>query len=471
MDELPAEMLYLICRALPQITDIKSFRLTSRKFADIGAAFLLPDVHIFLHPDALTDVERISQHSKVSRNVTSLIFEADILHPYFTYDQWEAQIDGRDPRQFFSHFDEPDTEEGRVQRERELAEWDATPRHQLSDEKLQAGWDAYRRTACWTNALLDSGDDIFALTRILARLPALKRIYLSCEEGLAPRSQRMHNAFIDCHLREIYSINNPKFRTGVRQLEATLCAAKAAATKLHKLHVGSVHWSIFQTDSLAVKYSSLCANVTSFRLRILAGRDLDSNEPQWEAEDCRLHLQKGTLRRFLQSMTNLTTLEVSFVGSDGPAGAPADISHIAGRTVWPQLRKLELFGISAEQHALVDVIERHTSTLKTLYFGDMHLTTGSWIAAFQEVQMKTNLEKALLAGCLSAAPEGASDPLREEDEAKSYDIQLPEEGADPLREAMTEYLLRGGDCPLLNYDYYLKEALPTQNNDYIPLSG
>lgn len=84
MSRFPAEIKYMIAFNLRNCDqnphgprDIKQFRLVSTEFSAIGAAYLLPVIHLTFQSKSFERLRTISQHPFYSQHVTRLHYEPD----------------------------------------------------------------------------------------------------------------------------------------------------------------------------------------------------------------------------------------------------------------------------------------------------------------------------------------------------------------------------------------------------------
>ena len=57
-----------------------NFRLTSKKFADIGVQYIVPEVHLVIKKDSFERMMAIAEDPVFSKFVTSVLFEVDVLY-------------------------------------------------------------------------------------------------------------------------------------------------------------------------------------------------------------------------------------------------------------------------------------------------------------------------------------------------------------------------------------------------------
>lgn len=79
MNRLPVEILHWICSSFCVRKDVLKFRLVCTTFAAVGAQYMLPQVPVAFLPQSFVRLKAISEHPVISRYVTTIIYQADVL--------------------------------------------------------------------------------------------------------------------------------------------------------------------------------------------------------------------------------------------------------------------------------------------------------------------------------------------------------------------------------------------------------
>ena len=164
MDTVAPEILHIVCSFL-DAADLPNFRLVSHVFADIGAAYFLPEVTFFLDETELQRLRDISRHPIFSLHVTSL-----------TYLAWALD----DPKLSLQQF----LDRGRDSqpRKRKLGFQSQTL---ASKERMLAEYAKYEAAVEKQKAMLEVEADEAILLEVMPRFPNLRQITMTTgEEGM-----------------------------------------------------------------------------------------------------------------------------------------------------------------------------------------------------------------------------------------------------------------------------------------------
>ena len=164
MDSVAPEILHIVCSFLGT-ADVPNFRLVGRAFADIGAAYMLPEVTFFLNETELERLRDISRHPVFSRHVTSL-----------TYFAWALDDPKISLRQFLARYKRD------LRWKRGLG---AHGEPSLSRDRLLAEYKKYEAAADKQKAILEFEADEAVLLDAMSRFHNLRQITMSTgEEGV-----------------------------------------------------------------------------------------------------------------------------------------------------------------------------------------------------------------------------------------------------------------------------------------------
>lgn len=164
MDSVAPEILHIVCSFL-SVIDIPNFRLVGRVFADIGAAYMLPEVTFFMNQAELERLRDISLHPIFSRHVTSL-----------TYFAWALDDPKISLHEFLASY------------KRDLHWWCGVGTQKgaaLSRDELLVEYRRYEAAVDKQKAILEAGADQAMLCEVMPRFPNLQQITMSTgEEGV-----------------------------------------------------------------------------------------------------------------------------------------------------------------------------------------------------------------------------------------------------------------------------------------------
>ncbi len=175
----------------------------------------------------------------------------------------------------------------------------------------------------------------------------------------------------------LYSLN-PE---GARPLEALLSANADAGCDIRSFRAGSLNWRFFKrgVGDLARLFRPL-AGLTRIELNINVDPADERVHESHSASRCRRVLSRGALRGILKSLPQLQSLCVELVSWDGEdldrGAALRDLVEPGFR--WPALRELVIGGVDCDRHELMDLLELHSDTLRSLCLRSVYLKSTSW---------------------------------------------------------------------------------------------
>ncbi|GAP92103.1 putative F-box protein [Rosellinia necatrix] len=453
MDKIPPEIMYLVCSLL-NVDDILHFRLVNKLFADIGAAYMLPEVTFYLHQEELDRLEAISLHPIFSKHVSSLTYFAEALDS---------------PKVSWREF---------VRDHKKAMRWNGTLRKQsLTPAQLMAEYNKYLKAVDDQDELMEKKKDMVLLKQVLPRFPKLETLTMSAGKIFYEGNYRIERKrpLTDC-LRWDYMCGvHPE---GQYQLDTLLLANVDSQSALTTLRAGSLHWRFFKRSEreLAHMFKPL-ANLTSIQLTISVDPADERVHEGNSLRKCQRVMAKGTLRRVLKSMPQLESLYVEILNldcNDQEKGAYLrDIIEPGFR--WPNLKSLVLGGIVSNRVELMNVFRLHKNTLRKLCLRDMTLASTSWRKLLPQIRETLYLEDACICGDIY----GQSEEDDEDDEDgpwntvaapgfEYWDLSVPEVGAHNMRQSINMYCRRGGEkypdilplCEFVTDRYYEQYVLP-----------
>ncbi|EMR72408.1 hypothetical protein UCREL1_545 [Eutypa lata UCREL1] len=452
MENISPEILHIVCSFL-RVDDVLSFRLVGRSFADIGAAYMLPEVTFYMHDEELRRLREISLHPVFSRHVCSLTYFAHALDS---------------PKVTFREF---------VRDHRRELRWNRRLRRRnLSTPQLMVEYRKYEEAADRQAAIMTAQTDI----------DVLKEFY----EGRI-RKKRPKPLDNIMRGRNLYSLN-PE---GARPLEALMSANAEAQCDIRSFRAGSLNWRFFRhrAADLARLFRPL-AHLTRIELNINVDPADERARESDSAARCRRVLGRGVLREILRSMPALQSLCVELVSWDGDdldrGAALRDVVEPGFR--WPQLRELVIGGVDCERQDIMDVLELHKDTLRHLCLRSIYLKTTSWKKLLPDIRKKLYLTDACICGDLYGHPEEDDEDLQGEAGAADFsfwpiphltpdleywDLSVPEVGCHDMRESINVYCRQGGalypdELPLndevvdKHFDEYVKSVMEYDGDEY-----
>ena len=326
------------------------------------------------------------------------------------------------------------------------------PKFTHSDRSLRSAYDAYMEHLADQGLMRMQDYKMQMLKDAMKKMPNLKTVEMSTESCLNNgRSSRMDQAFKD-GLKSPYGDRQTGEGCGVGPLRSLLLAADAAGLKLESLSVGNLDWRFFmesdkQNLEVMRKMRGAVRSLRTLRVYVSThGQDYMSfdNLSHAMVQECAKCLHETShLRDFVTATPDLERLDLNFDCND--PYPPASLCDSIGAFTWHSLRVAAFAYISADEDCLVYFFERHASSLRKLRLDNMTLTTGSWASLLKRARKTLKLEQAAVSGKLESY-----DP----EEFHYFDLPpgLNDGKKAKIEDVVEEYLLKGGDGPLLDLD-------------------
>jgi hypothetical protein len=447
---IPPEIIYGVCSLL-SVDDILSFRLVNKLFADIGAAYMLPEVTFYMHQQELNRLKEISLHPVFSKHVKSLTYFAQALDsPKLTWRE-------------FMH-----------DHKREMRWNSKLKKLNLTPAQLMAEYKKYIDALAEQDAIFSSRYDIALLSDILPRFPQLKVLTMSAGNTFYEGHYRLHRKKpLDDFLRNGYMTSiHPE---GKRPLDALLTANAQAQCALTSLRAGSLHWRFFKRSSrqLTRMFRPL-ANLTSIQLTVSVDPADEKIREGNSLRKCQRVLAKGAIRKILGSMPQLRSVRIEIINlecDEKEKGAwLRDI--IEPGFHWPNLKELVLGGIASNRTELMNALVLHKDTLQKLCLRDITLASTSWKKLLPDIRKHLCLAEACICGDIYGQYEDEDDmidPLDHlmgppEEGLQYWDLSVPEVGPHDMRDSINMYCRQGGqrypdELPLVRFPVFFDSPL------------
>ncbi|KAI0388476.1 hypothetical protein F5Y17DRAFT_206145 [Xylariaceae sp. FL0594] len=430
MERIPTELLYVICSFL-SVDDILSFRLVSKLYADVGAAYMLPEVTFHMHHQELERLRQISLHPVLSKHVRSLMYSAEVFHsPALSW------------RQFVL--------EHKLERERNAR----LRGPNFSPARLQKWWRKYVDAVAKQDAIMSEQYDTAVLSEVLPRFPSLETLTMTAEGRYDDGQCRIRRKTpFASDERPCSIISGDYIRPeGKRHLEALLLAnANANANSkcaLTTLRAGELHWRFFrQSGKELLNMFKPLANLTYIDLGIGVGPPYDEDEPDWLG-NCQRTLAGGALRIILKSMPQLQHLSIEVWAPEIHVRAARLRDIIEPGFRWPHLVKLVLSGIATDRSELLRTLLLHRDTLETLCLSNITLQSSSWWKLLSDIRKNLSLKDACICGDLFGVPEDDEGvnwiDMLEEIDMECWYLPVGRYGRDRMCESINMYCRLGG---------------------------
>lgn len=431
MERLPIELVQLICTFMSQ-KDLGAFRLVSRLCAESGAMCMFENLHLMILLKSFENLSNIASRPSLSRYVKKITYEALTLE-LLEKDEWRERlpiVPGAPPMPEYPGY--PLTPRERRHYTREVKIWDQQygPGSQFTHNELEQAWLSYR-------AILDSTDEIqifctdFATMNVTFRaFPQLKVIEFQTDKE---PSETMKDAFASTLISPSpIGGDEQDFSTTLNQryLAHLLLALSHTDVKLTSFKGETIPWQAFRVPADTFHYTSSRVSPSvefPWKLDPTDVASVFSNlrqlylvfEPQFAPHDNLLGDQED-VGKVLQSAKLLRVLRL-YIMDPFYSSNFVFLRNICGDDHWPFLEVLELSSVRVAENDLVDLMKRHSRTLKTLKLGSMYLFEGQWASAFQRMRTVLRLNEVGFHGVFINDNDGEDD---EEEENEDDDIYL-----------------------------------------------
>ena len=417
MDLLPIELFDAICELVGS-QEIASLRLVSKSICRFATPFLTSKIHLIFKADSFSRMEKISKHPIISKKITSILYESDMLRA-MDRETWERglisnEIAYRDMER--SH------------------QW----RHSYSQEQLETGWANYQQLYGEQQNLIRHRCVASGLIEAMACLPNVTELRMSMGDNPMKRSDYLKRAFQDT-LYGAFGSDGISYAPGVPQLMALLQATLSAGIKLQVLEC-NVSWRILQSlkPNLRV-FADVLAPVRKLKI-ILTAFSNARTQPESEMPEYLSFLKRAHVRDLITQANAIQDLEIGF----RPVFA-INLANLIGRHHWPKLTSITLSKTETTEEEMLSFFIRHRSTLRKICLTTVSLSQGNWPSLVPRMRSSLDLEDCLLKGWLHSDYPRRHFLMSEWAE----DGRAPEEI--PLSErcmALREWFVTGGECPL-----------------------
>ncbi|KAI0863579.1 hypothetical protein F4860DRAFT_468833 [Xylaria cubensis] len=428
MDGVPPEILYVVCSLL-DVDDILNFRLVNKLFADIGAAYMLPEVTFYMHQEEFDRLRTISLHPILSKHVSSVTYFAEVLDS---------------PKVSWREF---------VRDHKSKMRWNGKLRKlNLTPGQLMAEYNKYSKEVDVQAKLMLTEKDQDLLKEALPRFPKLEALTMSSGnlfyEGRY-RTQRK-KPFADILRSGYMTGSHPE---GKRPLDALLLANANSPCALKTLRAGSLHWRFFKRSErdLARMFRPL-ANLTSIELSVNVDPADERIHEGNSLRKCQRLLAKGSIRKILKSMPHLECLYVEILNLEcdqqEKGACLKDIIEVGFH--WPNLKELVLGGIVGDREEFMKFFLPHKDTLQKLCLRDVTLATTSWGKFLPDIRRNLRLEEACICGDIYGQNEDEDihntwATALELPGLEYWDLSVPEVGSHDMRQSINMYCRQGGE--------------------------
>lgn len=424
MDTFPPEILHVVCTFL-DIENILRFRLVNKAFADIGAAYMLPEVSFYMFEGDFARLRAIAAHPIIAKHVHSLTYFAEVMdRELVSFDEYV-----RDHRRNAHDMGS-------------LASFVGANRlrERLSLPQLQRSYREYEAIMKKQSHIVENHTDVQCLKEILPKFTSLRQATMSSGnefyEGKPDVRKVKLSPFIS------FRDGDDLQPAGKRHLNGLIAGLISSNCQLESFRAGLLDWKFFKNFT---SIPDKLADTLKYLKRIDIAIDADPLEKSNSISRCRRVMETGVVRKLLKPLEHLEVLHVTlypveWVDEEWPA-TMGDL--IAPNHRWPNLRELGLGGFSTNRHDLIKFLELHKSTLRTLCLRDLTLGDTSWWQFLPEIRNKLDLQDSCICGDIVGSSEDESQMVPEE----YWDLSTPDVCRDRTRESINKYCCGGDGYP------------------------
>ncbi|KAH6696561.1 hypothetical protein BKA61DRAFT_250771 [Leptodontidium sp. MPI-SDFR-AT-0119] len=312
---------------------------------------------------SLTTLTAVSRHPVLSRSIREVVYTCTRFQSIKTFPEYKEALHRAYP---FGRCDEPRSEE--------------------EDLGLNTAFSDYSQYYNNQAAMESSGEVIACLCSALMRMPNIERITISpnFEYELDDELDDERNNELDSyHYLKYFLDPNPAYNEAFLLMARVLSLTGA---NIQELEIESddddrghgVDGALFRGMS-QLNLSHCCDAFRGLRNIKIAANEADINNG-WRT---------GNLARILSGATDLETLCIRC--SNGMFHIST--RYILGTAVWSRLTSLEFFGTIIDQGDFLNVLRRHSGTLKDIDLFCVRLTNGSWKILLEGMKSSLSLQR------------------------------------------------------------------------------
>ncbi|KAL6713739.1 hypothetical protein ACLMJK_008231 [Lecanora helva] len=440
--QLPSELADAVCKFL-KLRDIASLRLVSGYCHDAATPYLVPTVHLLFNDSDMRRLRAISEHPVISQHVTGLYYEPDILIYYKCYSDWERYIEDDDYEGDMPFAPPPEQSTARDLRiyHRERKKWEQRPRHHFKRTFLNDAYEKHIKIAFEQRALRGLSYGASFLVEAMRRLPKLTSVRICPANHIDNASNRLKEAYGPTLVKQLRTNDGTTYAV----LEAAwslLVGANRGDRELDALQIQDVDWKFLLAPE---KYW----NRIKLSFRHLTSLDLILNSYFFDVDKCREKIESGLLHELLCSAPNLRELMLKFEPMIDEYNAY--LPHVFRNSTWTSLQRLGIEFVATSAQGWLDFLTRHSSTMRCICIRTMELTTGTWLDILETMQKILNLDLAYFLGELIGFD---LEELWDLEPDTDQDGNQDQDPRSPASIAISDYLIRGGICPLRELDKY-----------------
>ncbi|KAH6659404.1 hypothetical protein BKA67DRAFT_544360 [Truncatella angustata] len=467
---LSPEILHIICSFL-NIENVLRFRQVCKAFADIGAAYMLPEVSFYMFDEDFDRLRAIANHPIISKHVRSLTYFAEVMDnevvPFNVFlREYRRELNG--PFSMGRHCS------NRLGGKVDL-------------QQLQMHHKEYEEIMKKQKHIIEELTDVACLKEVIPKFTSLKQATMSSDhewyEGASPLSSsplclspRQPSTFGRHQVHQ--KVRDSPFKMsplwpgsdlkpeGKRHLKALTAGLISANARLESFRAGILDWKFFKD---LPQVPSNLAQTLKYLKRIELHIDADPQEKVTSITRCRKVMGSGIIRKLLKPLEHLEALHVTLYPVEWAEEEwPASLGDIiAPDHKWPCLQEVCIGGFTSNRHDVIKFLKLHKDTLRRVCLRDISLGETSWWKFLPDIRNKLDLEEVCICGDIVGYAEDESASLPDE----YWDLSTPDVCPDKIRDSINAYC-RGpekypDEVPLKAevVDKHYKQYVSTGNGD------
>lgn len=434
---LPVEIHIIISSHLAR-EDLRSYRSTSKQFADLGAQYLFKELTFHASYASLERIKNIGAREHLSQYTQKIIWDTACL-----------DLDAKDSNEWL--------EQIRGLRQRGLsALWMAWHEQLLDHAAVEECMQKFLSQQYDEQVSLVAEEQevqgvlLTDLNKLLGPFPKLRSIVLekkryNCDDATADDLELDSATILKRGILHQHRCAPFKPSTDMYPL---ITALEAAQPSIYNVEVRSLNFGMFSQQTYTQHLQHISApHITRLHLRFaLLDHRSESFDTSLNIMNCRHVLQQGHLGAFLNKFKNLQALGLDFEArssGNGRAGVNLqDVFAAKQANVWMNLHELTILHAEAPASSIAALLSSHAASLRSLSLGDICFDPpASWVTLLTELQPVLSLEKSILSHFLFDAR--IENFLRGRSAMLGWDL-----GGGELGSRLGKFMVGGGVCPL-----------------------
>ncbi|MCJ1372876.1 hypothetical protein MMC20_004102 [Loxospora ochrophaea] len=410
----------------------------------------MPTVQLVFLPGSLARLEAISKSPFLSQYVRRIVYHGNMLpHHESMIDWYPAKYHTNQEIRTLLIERSCSTADERSKRAAKRSFQKMNEKDRLRISKLEQGWERYQKLCSSQEGLSESDLDFMVLREVMTRLPRLESFHSNVK---SIDSCYVNNCF---GRNEIFFSDESGMHGGIRgqrPLLPLLQGIKAANKTPKDLYIDGLSWRFLMDETRFGQLKEVLRRAEKLSIFFSEAQEeeYDSSMFDWD-ESYWSMFPTRRCQDLVATAQELSTLALGFrqLDLDSDYGW-IDIRELIGSFTWPKLRCLQVQSIQLKERTVLQVLHRHSNTLRDLCLKDVCITEGSWISIFETMRQTLSLKSLKLTGYLnnfSSQDESWNqswDTFREAYAHPGLGFEKPEA---TIAEILEARVLAGAACP------------------------